>query len=197
MMLLGLLCVVGLRALALGRNLEALDATQAAVEDDLEATRAKLATTEQESKKLARWLEAAEQENAWLLEELKKRPTVTRKVHKIFAFGVKGTGKTSLTLKWANPLVHLGSIEPTRKARYERVVSRARVLDGIAEHVFEIHDFGGEQMVDALAALVGEEVHGLLFVVDVNSSGRQGVDLERVRQQLAAFQPPADRKSVV
>lgn len=189
--LLALLFAVGLRALGLGREVATLEANRSQLEDELDATRSKLATKAEQAKKLEGWLASAEQENASLLEELRKRPLVTRKVHKIFTFGVQGTGKTSLTLKWANPLVQLGAIEPTKKAQYERIVSRCRVFDGITEHVFEIHDFGGEQMVNGLAALVGEEVHGLLFVVDVHAGKGKEVDMERVRQQLAAFQPPA------
>jgi len=189
--LLVLLLVVGLRALALGRELDSLADVFAGIEEERDATRARMTAAAGEIKKFTGWLEAAEQENAWLRGELERRPAVARKTYRIFTLGLEGTGKTSLTLKWANPLGQVGTVATSKKARYERVVSRVRTQDGVTEHVFEVHDLGKEQMVDALAALMGEEVHALLFVVDLCTNAGHGVEAERVKQQLVAFQPPA------
>ena len=58
--------------------------------------------------------------------ELEKRPKIERKVYRILTLGMKATGKSSLTLKWANPLVDLG----TGRAGYAIRRARLRGLRG-------------------------------------------------------------------
>jgi len=136
------------------------------------------------------WLDHQQQEIDWLRAELEKRPKVSRKTYKILTLGIKGTGKTSLTLKWSNPLVDLGALQGTKIERYERTVSHVARKDTITEHVFEIGDWGGEHIVDAQQELIMEEVHGLLIVVDL--AGNDGkLDEARIDEQLSEFQPQA------
>lgn len=125
--------------------------------------------------------------------ELARRPQIKRKVYKILTLGMKWTGKTSLTLKWANPLTNLDSIEGTKIERYERTVSQVTQKDQVVEHVFEISDWGGEHIVDAQQELVMDEIHGLLIVVDLGSRDMKRVDPNRVAEQLKEFSPPALR----
>lgn len=135
------------------------------------------------------WLFKQDQEAVWLRAQLEQRPRLTRKAYKILTLGVKYTGKTSLTLKWANPLFDLGALKGTKIERYERTVSHVLTKDVLVEHVFEIHDWGGEHVVDAQQELVTEEVHGMLLVVDLAGKDAKGPDLARIQQQLRAFQP--------
>ncbi|MCC6554000.1 MAG: hypothetical protein IT372_13400 [Polyangiaceae bacterium] len=135
------------------------------------------------------WLRSLEQDNAWVRAELESRPRRTRRPYRILTLGVKHTGKTSLTLKWANPLVDLGALKGTKIERYERTVSHVLTGDMIVEHVFEIGDWGGEHLADAQAELVLEEIHGMLLVVDLAGSGGKAVDRARIEEQLRAFQP--------
>lgn len=121
--------------------------------------------------------------------ELEKRPRVTRRTYKILTLGMKATGKTSLTLKWSNPLVDLGTIQGTKIERYERTVSTVASKDMTTEHVFEIGDWGGEHIVDAQQELITEEIHGLLIVVDLGGKDARAVQAERIREQLVEFQP--------
>jgi spore germination cell wall hydrolase CwlJ-like protein len=215
------LFLVGMRVLKLGRELEAVEhekerqagentalkAKLAVLEEagkkqieefakqaaENSALKAKVAELEEASKKQIGWLESAEQENTWLHDELAKRPPTKRQAYQILTVGVKATGKTSLTLKWANPLIDLGAIEGTKIDRYERSVSRAPSDEGVTEHVFEVQDWGGEHMVDALRQLMVEEVHGLLMVVDLGGPGAKEVEVGRVKQQLEEFHPSSLR----
>lgn len=145
------------------------------------------------SKQKEEWLEYAEKDVRCLRAELEKRPKVTRKTYKILTLGIKATGKTSLTLKWANPLVDIGAIQGTKIERYERTVSQVALKDITTEHVFEVGDWGGEHIVDALQELIIDEVHGLLIVVDLGDKGATSVQPERVREQLGEFQPQSLR----
>ncbi|NUQ73180.1 MAG: hypothetical protein HUU21_06475 [Polyangiaceae bacterium] len=129
----------------------------------------------------------------WLRAELDRRPRLARRTYKILTLGIKGTGKTSLTLKWANPLIDLGKIEGTKIERYQRTVSQVLVNDVMTEHVFEIGDWGGEHIVEALHELIIDEIHGLLLVVDLGGEGATTVDPARVQQQLREFEPPSLR----
>jgi gas vesicle protein len=133
----------------------------------------------------------AEQENDWLRRALDERPYIEKKVYKIITVGIRSTGKTSLTLKWANPLIDLGMVEGTKIERYERTVSKSRQKEVMTEHVFEVGDWGGEHIVDAQQELVTEEIHGLLFVVDLGGKNAARVDPERIEEQLRQFQPQA------
>jgi GTPase SAR1 family protein len=136
----------------------------------------------------AEWLDNLEKENEWFRQELEKRPRVTRRTYKILTLGVSGTGKTALTLKWANPLTDLGTLAGTKIDRYQRTVSLVTGKDAMTEHVFEIGDWGGEYMVDAHQELVMDEIHGLLLVVDLAGRDATKVEPERIQQQLRDFQ---------
>lgn len=142
-----------------------------------------------EDTKKAGWLDAQQQEIDWLRAELEKRPKVTRKTYKVLTLGVKWTGKTSLTLKWANPLVDLGKIEGTKIERYERTVSQVINKDVTTEHVFEVGDWGGEHIVDAQQEMIVDEIHGLLIVVDLGGKDAKVADPARIQEQLREFQP--------
>jgi type II secretory pathway pseudopilin PulG len=135
------------------------------------------------------WLNHQQQEIDWLRAELEKRPKVTRKTYKVLTLGMKWTGKTSLTLKWANPLIDLGAIQGTKIERYERTVSSVVLKDITTEHVFEVGDWGGEHIVDAQQELIVDEIHGLLLVVDLGGKDAKVVQPERVQEQLREFQP--------
>jgi hypothetical protein len=134
-------------------------------------------------------LDHQQQEIEWLRAELEKRPKVTRKTYKILTLGVKWTGKTSLTLKWANPLIDLGMLQGTKIERYERTVSHVVQKDITTEHVFEVGDWGGEHIVDAQQELIMDEIHGLLVVVDLGGKDAKNVEPVRVHEQLREFQP--------
>ncbi len=136
----------------------------------------------------AEWLDNLERENEWFRQELEKRPRVTRRTYKILTLGISGTGKTALTLKWANPLTDLGTLAGTKVDRYQRTVSLVTGKEAMTEHVFEIGDWGGEYMVDAHQELVMDEIHGLLLVVDLAGRDATKVEPERIQQQLRDFQ---------
>jgi hypothetical protein len=146
-------------------------------------------TLQEENRQKEGWLDHQQQEITWLRAELEKRPKVTRKTYKVLTLGAKATGKTSLTLKWANPLVDLGTIQGTKIERYERTVSQVVQKDVTTEHVFEIGDWGGEHIVDAQQELVVDEIHGLLIVVDLGGKDAKTVQPERIQEQLREFQP--------
>lgn len=180
---------------------ERLDATRA----QLEATHAQLTTAhaqqstalahvqalEEEDRKKAEWLDNYEKEIEWTRAELEKRPKIVRKTYKILTLGISGTGKTALTLKWANPLTDLGALQGTKIERYERTVSHVPGKDVTIEHVFEIGDWGGEHIVDAQQELIVEEIHGLLMVVDLAARDGRAVEPARIQLQLREFQPEA------
>ena len=144
-----------------------------------------------EAVKKEEWLGSLERENAWLRSELDRRPPITRRTYRLLTVGIKQSGKTSLTLKWANPLCDLGTIKSTKAERYERTVSRVSTGDALVEHVFEIDDRGGDRLVDAQQELVVEEIHGLLLVVDLAGKDGKALDEARVAEQLRVFQPEA------
>ena len=148
--------------------------------------RLEAARVEDEAK--TKWLDHLQQENDWQRDELEKRPNVTRKTYKVLTLGMKWTGKTSLTLKWANPLTDLGKIEGTKIERYERTVSQVIGKAVTTEHVFEIGDWGGEHIVDAQQELIVDEIHGLLIVVDIGGKDAKAVDPARIQEQLREFQ---------
>ncbi|WP_437328399.1 hypothetical protein [Sorangium sp. So ce381] len=135
------------------------------------------------------WLDAQQKEIDWYKSELESRPKITQKRYKILTLGIKWTGKTSLTLKWANPLVDLGTLQGTKIERYERTVSHVLTKEVLTEHVFEIGDWGGEHIVDAQQELIMEEIHGLLMVVDLAGKDGQKIEPARIQEQLREFQP--------
>ncbi|AKT42950.1 GTPase domain-containing protein [Chondromyces crocatus] len=129
----------------------------------------------------------------WHREQLATRLTRVRRTYRVLTMGVKYTGKTSLTLKWANPLVDLGTLKGTKTDRYERTVSITPSDERLVEHVFEIHDWGGEHIVDAQQEMILEEIHGVLLVVDLTGKDGKAADPIRIQAQLRAFQPEALR----
>lgn len=124
-----------------------------------------------------------------LRSELAKRPKSTRKTYRIMTLGIKATGKTSLTLKWANPLTDLGKIPGTKSDRYERTVSLQQSADATIQHVFEVRDWGGEYITQAQAELIMDDFHGMLFVVDITEKEGEAFNKARVDAQLHALQP--------
>jgi hypothetical protein len=193
----------GMRIVSLGRQLEAARKRVADAEDAahdagrereeacqrlLEANRA-LDEARREDEKKTGWLDHQQEEINWLRAELEARPRITRKTYKIVTLGMKSTGKTSLTLKWANPLVDLGALQGTKVERYERTVSHVPGKDVTTEHVFEIGDWGGEHIVDAQHELIVEEIHGMLLVADLGGKDARSVDPARIQEQLREFQP--------
>lgn len=149
---------------------------------------------EAEKNQVLGWLDTTEQHKKAFEEELKSRPKVERNVYRILTVGMKATGKSSLTLKWANPLVDLGTIEGTKMERYERTVSLVKGRETYTEHVFELYDWGGEHIVEAQAQLVrGEidgrkgDIHGILMVVDLGGRDARQVDEQRIQQQIDMF----------
>lgn len=187
------LIILGIRASKLTEEIEKLEAKYEASQLEANDLKARLATADAEDKKKVNWLDGMEEELNWHKAELAKRPKIERKIYRILTLGMKATGKTSLTLKWSNPLVDLGMIEGTKIERYERSVSHVREKDKLIEHVFEVHDWGGEHIVDALQELIMEEIHGLLIVVDLGGKDAQVVEKSRVNEQLNEFQPQALR----
>jgi hypothetical protein len=192
--------ILALRTTELTRNLAGVRGELEAAQADRDSLRAgnaalvkQLQEAQVEDQKKVGWLDHQEREIAWLRSELEKRPKVTRKTYKVLTLGVKWTGKTSLTLKWANPLIDLGAIEGTKIERYERTVSQVVQKDVTIEHVFEIGDWGGEHIVDAQQELVVDEIHGLLIVVDLGGKDAKRVDPNRVQEQLREFQAEALR----
>lgn len=141
-----------------------------------------------EDKKKVEWLDEQEREILQLRAELEKRPMLTRRTYKILTFGIKATGKTSLTLKWANPLTDLGLLQGTKIERYERTVSQVLQKDVMTEHVFQVGDWGGEHIVDAQHELIIGDIHGLLLVVDLAGRDGKSVDRARIEEQLREFQ---------
>ncbi|MBK9258899.1 MAG: hypothetical protein IPM54_03600 [Polyangiaceae bacterium] len=191
--LVGALIVVGMKAAKLGEELEQAELKLEAVQGERRVLIGKIEAMQEAERKMIGQLDSADQEIAHYREQLDLRPESKRKTYRILALGMKATGKTSLTLKWANPLTDLTSIAGTKIERYERSVSRVQAAKDVTEHVFEVHDWGGEHIVDAVQELITEEVHGLLLVVDLGGKDAKQVDRERVTAQLQEFQPQALR----
>ncbi|TKD09136.1 GTPase domain-containing protein [Polyangium fumosum] len=187
------LVILGLRASKLNEELEQIEGKYEAAQLEIGTLKSRVATLETEDQKKVGWLDGMEEELNWTKVELEKRPKIESRVYRILTLGMKATGKTSLTLKWSNPLTDLGTIEGTKIERYQRSVSHVREKDKLVEHVFEVHDWGGEHIVDALQELIVEEIHGLLIVVDLGGKDAQEVDMARVAEQLEEFQPQALR----
>ncbi|MEZ4295605.1 MAG: hypothetical protein R3B70_11565 [Polyangiaceae bacterium] len=85
---------------ALQRALEEEQARAQATFDEAQQSAQSLLTERREKEE---FLDHQDKEIEWLRAELEKRPKVSRKTYKILTLGVSGTGKTALTLKWANP----------------------------------------------------------------------------------------------
>jgi type II secretory pathway pseudopilin PulG len=189
--LVAVLVLVGARASKLALELEAAERKLEAAKKETRAVVTDLAKVTAEDQQKFAWLTAAEEQVKHLESELARRPKLVRKTYRILTLGVKATGKTSLTLKWANPLANLGLIEGTKIERYERSVSHKLEKDQLVEHLFEVHDWGGEHIVDAQQELIVEEIHGLLVVVDLGGKDARQVEQARIQEQLQEFQPQA------
>lgn len=187
--LTALMIVLGLRALKLNDVLDAVEQRNHSLATQNQQFREAVTKLETEKTKMLGWLEHTEGDLEYYKTESETRLKRERKAYKILTLGLKATGKSSLTLKWANPRVDLNTIEGTKIERYERTVSRVRVRDTLVEHIFEIHDWGGEHIVDAQQELIVEEVHGLLLVVDLGGKDATQVDMNRVAEQLEEFNP--------
>jgi len=184
----GVLVLVGIRASKLAHELEEAERKIEALQGENHKLASDLATTRETERKQIGWLEHQEQLVRSLEAEIERRPRITRKTYRILTLGVKATGKTSLTLKWANPLTDLGTLEGTKIERYERTVSHVPQKDTVVEHVFEVHDWGGEHIVDALQELIVEEIRGLLIVVDLGGKDAKQAEPSRIQEQLQEFQ---------
>jgi len=176
-------------------QVQALQTQYQSTEAELSDTKVKLSNTSAE-------LRLRHDDVADLMADIERikvtRPELRRESYSIVTVGMPRCGKTALTKKWANPLVRIESMTPTKFAKYERTVSRQNLKSGMAvEHVFEIRDWAGEFIVDAQAELVTlESVHGLLIVVDLGVPKRDnqlGLDEERIKAQIEEFRPNALR----
>lgn len=188
---LGILALIGVRAAKLTRELEEAEHKLEALSGESRGIAAQLAAEQAAHAKASTWLENSEQDANWLRAELARRPKLTQKIYKILTLGVKATGKTSLTLKWSNPLIDLGTLEGTKIERYQRTVSLAPHNDTMVQHIFEVHDWGGEHIVDAQQELIVDEIYGLLLVVDLGGRDAEHVDPSRIQEQLQEFQAQA------
>lgn len=141
-----------------------------------------------EAKSKARLLQEKQEEIDLLENQLEERPHYKRHVFRIVTIGKKGTGKTALTKKWARPTFDLGEVQGTEYQAYTKTVSRVHGNKTITDIDIEIHDWGGEHIVQAHEQLSHHEIHGLLFVVDLARDGGE-VDAERVQEQLTEFTP--------
>ena len=171
------------------RRLQQAGAYTASLAEQTSTLERRLSDALSELKRRASWLDHQEDDIKWYKKELVNRPRLVRKTYKILTLGIKGTGKTSLTLKWSNPLTDLGTIEGTKIERYERSVSHVLDNDVLTEHIFEIGDWGGEHIVEAQHELIREEIHGLLVVVDLGGESASAVEPERIEQQIREFEP--------
>jgi GTPase SAR1 family protein len=191
----GGLAVVGAHAASLRRRLRRTGEDLAAASAQITSLTQNLAAAQATNATNVGWINNQQREIACLRAEIAGRPRVKRQKYKVITVGAKRTGKTSLTLKWANPLVDLGTIQGTKIERYERTVSQVTAKDGdtTTEHIFEVHDWGGEHIVDALHELILDEIHGMLIVVDLGDQEAKAVDHERIQQQLREFQPESLR----
>lgn len=115
--------------------------------------------------------------------------------YRIVTIGMPKSGKTSLTLQWANPLWELRNVQGTSFDRYSRTVSSVISPDNnvVVNHVFEVFDYGGERLVDAHDAMVVDDIHGVLFVVDLAGSGATEPDPARIEAQIREFHPTSLR----
>ncbi|HRI68658.1 MAG TPA: GTPase domain-containing protein [Polyangium sp.] len=193
---MSLMVILGLVLLVLSAMVGALvfmGMKAARLDQSLAESETKIRTLEDATQALTLQLEQSQKEAAHYQEKLAARPESRRKTYRIVALGMKGTGKTSLTLKWANPLADLGAIDGTRSEQYERNISRVQAGREVVEHVFEVLDWGGEHMVDAVQEISTSEVHGLLFVVDLGTKDAKVVEVDRVLAQLREFQPESLR----
>jgi len=179
----------------------------------IEDTGRELLAAQTESRRCAEQLDLVREqlqvENQRIRTELDRRPRLERRAYRVMALGAGGSGKTSLTLRWAGPLVKPAGASCPRGERYERhertvSLTRSRDTNVAVEHVLQIDHLshlghlghlGGAQLEDAAALLACESpVHGILLVVDLGGDGAEAVDEARVARQGEAFSAAALRR---
>lgn len=171
----------------LGHRLQAADLEGRALQGKLEQA-------QRASESLLDDIATLREENRRLRLQL-EQPNRNEVRYGIATIGVSQCGKTAVTLPWANQLARPEAVKATVQfARYERAVSRVYETDGHrpVDHIFEIHDWGGEHVEDALTALVKlGELHALLIVVDLGyfdeKKGSQVFSQERINRQIEEF----------
>lgn len=144
-----------------------------------------------------RELKNEQEANDLLRSQVSEQPE-RRQVYNLITMGISGSGKTALTLKWANPLSRLDQLKPTKFLSYDRTVSRQRLPTGTAlEHVFAIRDWGGEHIVDAQNELVlMNTIHGMLLAVDLAEPPPPDKPRERMPLSQARIQRQIDEFDV-
>lgn len=132
--------------------------------------------------------EEQRRELAVLREEVARRPRIQQQTYRIVALGMPKSGKTTLLLRWANPLWNPSTVAGTEFEKFRRTVSSSLLVDDnvLVNHVFELWDFGGERLVDAHDTMMSEDIHGVLVVVDLARDG-DAMDEARIQQQVVHF----------
>lgn len=158
----------------------------------LERTRALQADMDGEQRKLLLEKEALFQQKEALLLEMQqlslKNPLFKKCFTRILTYGDMGSGKTTLTKKWVNPVFHLKSVvSTTERGNYPRTVhvehrkaTAGRGTACVIEEILEIWDPPGERKAEMSLELEraaqpqnGEAADqerrfgGLLFVMDL------------------------------
>lgn len=210
LVLAGSLLVLGLRHYKLWRELDAREREQSelvrkiaqlklglnergndhrAAHEAFEKKEAEVVRLREELKSISQQRDNQLAEMNRLEQEMGRRVSFRQQVYKIVCIGIPKTGKTSLTLKWANPLWEIRNVQGTNFDKYTRTVSSvvSPQTGTVVNHQFEVYDFGGEQIVDAHEMLVTSDVHGLLFVVDLGLDESTEVDPERVKAHIRRF----------
>lgn len=161
------------------------------VYDSYQRLEAALAAAKKEASDAVASNAAEREELEKLRKEMQRRPQFRQQTYKIISIGLPKTGKTSLTLKWCNPLWELRNVQGTSFDKYTRTVSSVLSPQSnvLLNHVFEVYDYGGEQIVDAHDTMVLNDIHGLLFVVDLGGADARAVDQERIDAQIREFGP--------
>ena len=93
------------------------------VYDSYQRLEAALASSKKETADMAASNTAEREELERLRKDVARRPQVRQQTYNIISIGLPKTGKTSLTLKWANPLWELKNVQGTSFDRYTRTVS--------------------------------------------------------------------------
>lgn len=132
--------------------------------------------------------------NEALQRQIDDRPTRTEVRYGVATVGYSGCGKTALTLRWANPRIKPEQVKATQFAKYDKTVSRVYDSDSRVpvDHIFEIYDWGGEHIEEALTALVKlGAIHALLVVVSLAAYDRKSekheFSQEHIDKQLQEF----------
>lgn len=139
-------------------------------------------------------LQRLRDEVASLTQQLERRPEADTVVYTIITLGIMSTGKTSLTLKWANPLAVQTTMAATYHVdTYTRTVSNVHQDSRLTTHIFEVRDWSGEHLQDAHDEFYAREIRGMLFVVDLADAKESAVNAARVARQVEEFNKHALR----